>query len=613
MPTIIDSLVVELGLDSTKFDEGQKKAIEKLRGLEDAATKHVKPTTSAVGDLVGAFKDLQGRILGIGALIAGGFGLDRLVGDIARLTAQTGYLSKSLGISAQELSAWQYAGKTVGATADDIASGITAIQNSFAQFQLHGTGPLQAFGYSFPEVGSQLYKMGTRATPTEVLTTLSEWAVKQKDPNVARYALGELGLGQGMTNLLMQGPQALQKQLEEARKNAPSQEQIRNLTELQKAFAEMSNSAEKLSRIIVSELAPAIKMFIGWIDTIIGVIQKASPEGKVQRDETESFWTRSPFGRAWRRLFPRSGGAAGAPEGGGQGMAPGAPGAVPEGSSPFLQRQRQSFTDQLQDPMVRQRVAAMAVTEGDRDPVPVIESLANRMGYVNEARARQGLPPLSVDQMLTSGFYGPITNRPWEFNAAMSRLNQDPALTARMNRAIDAVSAGSNTIGGYTDQGLRTDPNGMHFPQMSRPGFPGNIYTDWGGGPGGHAGAAAYRERLMNGVTMERALQRIPPSESPSTAPSLPSWLPGAAAANAGGGGGSFNDIWNNRALGVGARGALWRGGDSTTNNTTTSSTHIGEMNVSVPPGADPAAYAAGIRQHLQRNDPVQQSLTGMQ
>lgn len=62
-------------------------------------------------------------------------------------------------------------------------------------------------------------------------------------------------------------------------------------------------------------------------------------------------------------------------------------------------------------------------------------------------------------------------------------------------------------------------------------------------------------------------------------------------------------------AFGAGA--AMVRNG-SITNNTRTSSTHIGNMSVSVPPGADPDAYAKGIRQRLDHYDNVQGANQGL-
>ena len=76
-----------------------------------------------------------------------------------------------------------------------------------------------------------------------------------------------------------------------------------------------------------------------------------------------------------------------------------------------------------------------------------------------------------------------------------------------------------------------------------------------------------------------------------------------------------FWNGWTNRmpqfALG-GSRAAMLREGGAVMNNNRNSSTNIGNMNVTVPPGADPAGYANGIRQELQRYDNVMNANQGL-
>ena len=60
-----------------------------------------------------------------------------------------------------------------------------------------------------------------------------------------------------------------------------------------------------------------------------------------------------------------------------------------------------------------------------------------------------------------------------------------------------------------------------------------------------------------------------------------------------------------------GSRATMLREG-AVTNNNRNSSTNIGNMNVTVPPGADPAGYANGIRQELQRYDNVMNANQGL-
>lgn len=149
--------------------------------------------------------------------------------------------------------------------------------------------------------------------------------------------------------------------------------------------------------------------------------------------------------------------------------------------SAYLKSQRSRAAEELKDPNTRREVAGMLATEGERDPVPVAESLFNRQAYTGK----------TLHELLHSGFYGPIGRG--ELPGAMSQIDRDHERSARLNKAIDTALAGSNTIRGATDQGLPTDPNGRWMGGRVERG--GNIFNDWGGGPGGHEGARRFREK----------------------------------------------------------------------------------------------------------------------
>jgi hypothetical protein len=91
-------------------------------------------------------------------------------------------------------------------------------------------------------------------------------------------------------------------------------------------------------------------------------------------------------------------------------------------------------------------------------------------------------------------FYG--TRGKWP--SAIAQLAHNPKLMSKYNAAIATVLGGSDFIKGSTDQGMVTDPNGSyimhHFHVLGR----GNIFGDWGGGPG-HAAAQRWREGFEAG------------------------------------------------------------------------------------------------------------------
>lgn len=147
----------------------------------------------------------------------------------------------------------------------------------------------------------------------------------------------------------------------------------------------------------------------------------------------------------------------------------------------YIKAQREKFDGQLRDPAVRLQVEAMLVSEDAAHPLPVVESLFNRCNYSGK----------TLVQMLHSGFYGPINRG--RLPGFEHLILHNPHLRSRIDDAINLALDGSNMIQGYTDQGLPTDPNGK-WPGLH---IYGEVFNDWGGGPGGHAGAKAWREKFM--------------------------------------------------------------------------------------------------------------------
>jgi peptidoglycan hydrolase-like protein with peptidoglycan-binding domain len=152
--------------------------------------------------------------------------------------------------------------------------------------------------------------------------------------------------------------------------------------------------------------------------------------------------------------------------------------------NPWIAQQRAVFADEVA--AHKTEIAGMLISEGDA--LQTCEALLNRCCLMRA----NGHPNYTIMQMLHSGFYGPINRQGLPHWAAVAGYSKQlPTLF----KAIDTAMAGSDTIEGYTDQGLPSDPNGWRTPRLV---FGGNVYNDWDGGGVGHVKAEAWRQWFEN-------------------------------------------------------------------------------------------------------------------
>lgn len=163
--------------------------------------------------------------------------------------------------------------------------------------------------------------------------------------------------------------------------------------------------------------------------------------------------------------------------------------------SAYLQAKRAGFAKELENPETRKLAGAITSAENPGAGPAVLESLMNRTEMVNEQRARKGLPPKTLRQMIIGergkSFYGPV--RSGAINSHLAKMN-NPAYAAKMNAITDRALGGSNTIQSYTDQGSAGDPNyiaGGVGININRERF-----NDWG-----VAGSKAWRLRRQQAIS----------------------------------------------------------------------------------------------------------------
>jgi hypothetical protein len=224
MSTIIDSLVIQLGLDPTKFNQGQRQAVQSLKQLEDDARRHGQGAERAMGNLADAISSVRGGILKLGAAVIGAASFEQLVVQTVTNTAAMGRFGSVLGVSTELLSKWQNVGKIVTGTTAGMAEAVGGAVKQFAQFAILGpNGAVPFLNALNIDLRKFVDNRGELKDVTGYFLALSEafYKMRNQPGQVALFA-DNLGLPQNLTEVLIKGPDAVRKMLRDVEALGPA-------------------------------------------------------------------------------------------------------------------------------------------------------------------------------------------------------------------------------------------------------------------------------------------------------------------------------------------------------------------------------------------------------
>jgi hypothetical protein len=255
MPTIIDSLFVEIGFQTKGVQVGQKQTSDALKKTRDDAERTAKEMELRGKQAAAFFGQIRNQVIGLFAAFTAGAGLKAFVTDVTTADAAAGRLAKNLGISATELTTWEGAARLAGGSAEGIAGSMQNLTNEFQTLALTGQSAVVPY---FRAVNVALADTSGKMRPLgDILLDLSD-KFSHMAPAQAQ-ALGRgMGLDQDTITMLERGKVAVREYLEEARKSAPTAKDIAGAEARQKSFRDLTISSEKLGRIILTTVTPFI-------------------------------------------------------------------------------------------------------------------------------------------------------------------------------------------------------------------------------------------------------------------------------------------------------------------------------------------------------------------
>lgn len=263
MATLIDALLVTLGLDASKFKSEHKASQEAMKKTGEEAKKQNAEIHAGISRVAEGYRAARNEILSMLGISLSAGGMRQFAEMITKSDAATGRLALNLGMAAQRLSSWTGASKRYGATADDMASSFRTLNDMVQRIRKDGWDerllPLQRAGLDSSRFLSTAIDNEQRmAMLASLFSSLSA--------QDAQY-FGQLaGFSESTINALREMGPALESILQKQKElNAASERDVELAKERIKLWADATDAVEGYGRKALNALHQAGEGMGGWL------------------------------------------------------------------------------------------------------------------------------------------------------------------------------------------------------------------------------------------------------------------------------------------------------------------------------------------------------------
>lgn len=274
---VIDELVLQLGLDSSKFTEGRQRFGDELGKSRQALETFGKNVEEQGHKISEVFSVVKRGATGILAAFIGNEAA-QFIERVATMDASTGRLARSIGESTRELSVWQNMVRAVGGTAEDASATFGGLNDAFMNMMMRGQMPDAGFASLMGRAGI----IGTDS-PSAVMQKTMQWlAASGATPQDQRFWLQQIpGMNQNMMFLLMdimKSPEKMRHLREQIEKlGVASDESAEKAADLQRKTGELDTALDNLAR----SGFPALTMIINALVSVLERIPAGTLAGVI--------------------------------------------------------------------------------------------------------------------------------------------------------------------------------------------------------------------------------------------------------------------------------------------------------------------------------------------
>jgi len=259
--TIIESFLVTLGFDVSKFKDGSDQATKELNKLKHEVGATGDAMTSMQGKVTEMFAELVSGALLFHEAFKIKDELAEFVHHTVEADVSTGRLAKNLNITVEELGAWQNAAKATGGSAESLNGSIKGIAGSLVDIE-KGLPRANRALIVFKAAGITGLGKGIHKNVLDVMDQLSG-SFENRDPFEAARLGSRLGLSEDVVRLLRKGKDGVRDLKDEmAALGVASTEDVEASEQFHESQIKLDTIQESLGRKFREIVLPLMQKFL---------------------------------------------------------------------------------------------------------------------------------------------------------------------------------------------------------------------------------------------------------------------------------------------------------------------------------------------------------------
>ena len=261
MATVIDELMIKLGLDGSGAKKGMKDAESTIKG----SMKNITST------LQGGLASVSKIFTGFGAALVGAFSVGSAFSTWKEQATELGAISRRLHMSIEDVQGWTGAIGKFGGSAQDFEGTLRGLNGQLARMATVGGSRagtlLQSLGIDAGEVGRQ----------RDALDVLQDLAgvMEQMTPDEARGIGAALGLDPSTIMLLQQGREGMRDLIREKRESAVyTQEDADAVKAYNVEMGKLKKGFMGIMGVLFRSIMPAFTLVTKYVGQFVNYLRK---------------------------------------------------------------------------------------------------------------------------------------------------------------------------------------------------------------------------------------------------------------------------------------------------------------------------------------------------